>query len=126
MIDIKKQIAYWRKSDEEDWNVGRTLVSSEKSRHGLFFIHLALEKILKANVCHATGNLAPKTHSLVRLAEITRMAFSEDQMDFLAEFGRFDIAGRYPDEGNGCLTQTDAEARIAKAQEVFQWLSKQL
>lgn len=102
------------------------MVSSGKIRHGLFFIHLALEKILKANVCHATEDLAPKIHSLVRLAEITRMALVEDQMDFLAEFGRFDIAGRYPDEGNGCLTQVDAEARMAKAQEVFQWLSKQL
>jgi HEPN domain-containing protein len=126
MINIKKQITYWRKSAEEDWSVGQTLVSSGKIRHGLFFIHLALEKILKANMCRTTQDLAPKIHSLVRLAEQTQMAISEAHMDFLAEFDRFDIAGRYPHEDNGCLEQADAEARVAKAQEVFQWLSEQL
>lgn len=125
-IDVQKQIAYWRKSAEEDWSVGRTLAAAGKIRHGLFFIYLALEKMLKANVCRATRDLAPKIHSLVRLAELTRIALSEDRMDFLAEFGRFDIAGRYPDEGAEHLTQAEAEVRIAKAQEVFQWLSKQL
>ncbi len=117
---------YWRKSAEEDWSVGGTLVSSGKIRHGLFFVHLALEKILQANMCRATQDLAPKIHSLVRLAEQTRMAISESHMNFLAEFDSFDIAGRYPDEANGCLKQADAEARVAKAEEVFQWLSKSL
>lgn len=125
-IDVQKQVAYWRKSAEEDWSVGRTLVASENIRHGLFFIHLALEKMLKANVCRATRDLAPKIHSLVRLAELTRMDLSEDRMDFLAEFGRFDIVGRYPDEGAENLTQAEAEVRMAKAQEAFQWLSVQL
>ena len=41
-IDIEKQVAYWRAIAEEDWDVGRLLVEQGKTRHGLFFLHLAL------------------------------------------------------------------------------------
>ena len=46
MIDIQKQIDYWRNGAIEDWNVAEDLVSRNKTRHGLFFVHLALEKLL--------------------------------------------------------------------------------
>ena len=36
-IAIDKQVAYWRASAEEDWDVGRSLVEQGKARHGLFF-----------------------------------------------------------------------------------------
>jgi len=42
MIDVEKQIAYWRAGAEEDWEVAVDLVESGKARHGLFFAHLAL------------------------------------------------------------------------------------
>ncbi len=54
MIDIEKQIAYWRKGASEDWHVAKQLVKSQQTRHGLFFAHLALEKLLKAHVCRHT------------------------------------------------------------------------
>jgi hypothetical protein len=40
MVDIGKQIGYWRSGAEEDWSVGRHLVSRGSLRHGLFFAHL--------------------------------------------------------------------------------------
>ena len=55
MIDIAKQIAYWRVGAEEDWVVAQKLVADESIRHGLFFAHLALEKILKAHVSGDSG-----------------------------------------------------------------------
>lgn len=48
----------------------RNWLNAAKIRHGLFLAHLALEKTLKAHVCRTTGELAPKTHNLVRLAEM--------------------------------------------------------
>ena len=50
MVDISKQIEYWNRSAQEDWQVAQQLVESGKIRHGLFFAHLALEKVLKAHV----------------------------------------------------------------------------
>jgi HEPN domain-containing protein len=67
MVNIGKQIAYWRNGAEEDFPVGIKLVKEGSVRHGLFFIHLAFEKILKAHVCRKTGELSPRSHNIVRL-----------------------------------------------------------
>ena len=72
MIDINKQITYWRESSKEDWEVALELVGNNRYRHGLFFAHLALEKILKAFVCKETNELAPKIHNLIILAELAK------------------------------------------------------
>jgi len=64
MLNIQHQIAYWRDGAVENWEVARELVSSGRVRHGLFFAHLALEKVLKAHVCRHTRNLAPRLHNL--------------------------------------------------------------
>ncbi len=50
-VDIEKQIAHWKRGALEDWEVAVELVDKDRYRHGLFFAHLALEKILKAHVC---------------------------------------------------------------------------
>jgi len=47
MVDISKQIIFWRDNAKEDWDVARQLVDNGRTRHGLFFAHLALEKSLK-------------------------------------------------------------------------------
>ena len=39
---------------------------------------LAVEKMLKAHMCRATGDLAPRKHPLLRLAERTGLVFSSD------------------------------------------------
>jgi HEPN domain-containing protein len=64
MIDISKQIAYWQSGAKEDWDATQDLIKKGRVRHGLFFAHLALEKILKALVCQQTQALAPRTHNL--------------------------------------------------------------
>ena len=51
MIDAEKQIVYWRKGAEEDIAVARELLEKKRIRHGLFFVHLSLEKMLKAHFC---------------------------------------------------------------------------
>ena len=50
MIDVDKQIAYWRNSSLEDWEVAQELIALERSRHALFFTHLSVEKMLKAHI----------------------------------------------------------------------------
>ncbi len=125
-IDIEKQVAYWRVSAEEDWDVGRSLVEQGKTRHGLFFLHLALEKALKAHVCRATQDFAPKIHSLRQLSGLSGLPITEANADFLAVFDRFDIAGRYPGTLGPPPTPDEARSRQSKAQEVFSWLIRQL
>jgi HEPN domain-containing protein len=85
MVDIDKQISYWKENADEDWAVAQQLLESGRIRHGLFFAHLSLEKILKALVCKNTGDLAPRIHNLNRLIGMTGAAANSGQLDILAE-----------------------------------------
>ena len=122
MVDIEKQIAFWRSSAEEDWDVARQLVANERMRHGLFFAHLALEKILKAIVCKHSQDLAPKLHNLSRLFELAGLALDTGKMEVLAEMNAFHIEGRYPESLTKPPTKIEALNYMARAEEVFQWL----
>ena len=121
-IDVEKQVAYWRKGAEEDWEVGADLVKRRKTRHGLFFIHLAIEKLLKAHVCRATGEVAPKIHSLIRLSELSGLDVSTDRKDFLADFNRYNLAGRYPEAQGSPPSPAEARSRLSRAREIYGWL----
>lgn len=124
-IDTLKQIEYWRSGASEDWDVAVELVNAGRTRHGLFFAHLALEKMLKAHVCRTTGDLAPRIHALLRLAERTNLAPSEEQRLFLARFDRYQLEGRYPGPNRDWIDLSTAQQELRKAQELFEWLSRQ-
>ena len=109
MIDIDKQIKHWRTGAAEDWAVACDLVEQERIRHGLFFAHLALEKILKAHVCQANNDLAPPIHNLLRLAEKTTHSFDLKQRNLLAEVNSFNIEGRYPELFLPLPSQSEAD-----------------
>lgn len=95
-MNISEQIAYWRDSAREDFEVAEQLVAARKNRHGLFFAHLALEKMLKSHVCRAIQDVAPRIHNLVRLSELTGMALPEHYRMLLSELNAFNLEGRYP------------------------------
>lgn len=126
MIDIPKQIQYWRSGAVEDWDVAVELIDAGRTRHGLFFAHLALEKMLKAHVCRTIKDLPPRIHTLLRLVERTDLAVSEKQRLFLARFDRYQLAGRYPDMWSVAPDTETARRELEEAQEVFTWLNQQL
>ncbi len=126
MIDIEKQVAYWQDGAREDWQVAWDLVSRRRTRQGLFFAHLALEKALKAHVCRQVQDLAPRMHNLVRLAELAELDLNESQIDVLAEMNAFNIEGRYPEMLTPEATVTEARGYLRKAREVYTWLMNRL
>ena len=125
MIDIERQVAYWRSSAEEDLAVGRDLISRERTRHGLFFTHLALEKALKAIVCCRTREVPPRVHNLVRLSELAGISLTQVQLETLAKMNAFNVEGRYPGSLQPSPTPDAARAYLLLAEEVFSWLINQ-
>lgn len=95
-------------------------------RHGLFFAHLALEKLLKAHVCRQIQDLAPRIHNLSRLAELAAIKPSEKELDILAEMNAFQIEGRYPETLTPPPNQQEGQNYLTRAEEVYQWLMNQL
>ncbi len=123
MIDIQVQIVYWRNGAKEDWVVAQELLENGRIRHGLFFVHLALEKALKAHVCQKTHDLAPRIHNLVRLAELAGVSLSQEQIDVLADINTFNIEGRYPELLAPLPTLSEVKTYVVQAKEVLEWLT---
>jgi HEPN domain-containing protein len=124
MVNIPKHINYWKESAREDFAVAGELVEKGRYRHGLFFAHLALEKLIKAHVCKTTTTLAPKIHNLIRLAELAQLQLSEQAVKSLAKLNEFNLEGRYPIISP--LSDSEARDYMDKTVEVFEWLMKQL
>jgi len=126
MVDLEKQIRHWRGGAEEDWAAAEDLIRLGRVRHGLFFAHLALEKALKAHVCRTTGDLPPRVHQLLRLADRANLPLSDEQRVFLARFDRHHLEGRYPESLLVTLSTDAARQELQTAKEVLVWLIRQL
>jgi HEPN domain-containing protein len=122
VVDIDHQVTYWRDGAREEWQVAEELLERGRVRHALFFTHLAIEKALKARVCRQTMDLAPRTHNLVRLAEVARLSPGPERLRVLSRLNDFSQAGRYPETTGPMLTPDQARRHVTDASEVFQWL----
>jgi HEPN domain-containing protein len=125
-MDIEGQVEYWKTGSAEDLAAAESLLEKGHLRHCLFFAHLALEKMLKAHVTQRTKAMPPRIHSLPRLVARAGLELNEEQMDFLREFGVYQIEGRYPDAEQVELDQVLVRAELGKAWEVREWLSRRL
>ncbi len=126
MVDAEKQIDYWQTSADEDFAAAQSLLEKGHLRHCLFFAHLAIEKMLKAHVTRQTNDIPPRTHNLVRLAEIAQLKLDSEQGEFLREFGIYQLEGRYPDFEQVPVDSGLAREEISRAKEMLIWLKTQL
>jgi HEPN domain-containing protein len=125
-MDIQKQVDYWRTGAEEDFAAAQPLLEKGYLRHCLFFVHLALEKMLKAHVAAKTKDVPPRIHNLVRLAQLARLGLDREQEFFLRRFDVYQMEGRYPDSQQVSINLKIAQEEIQKAKEMLEWLKAQL
>lgn len=126
MIDIEKQVAHWRHGAIEAWDEVPGMIRRGRTGFALFFLHLALEKALKAHVCRQTNDLAPRIHDLAKLAHLAQLPLSEEQLDVLADANSFNLEGRYADMLLPPPSDQEATLVHHRTQEVFAWLINQL
>jgi len=126
MVDVDKQVAYWRDGASEDMAVARELLASGRSRHAMFFAHLALEKALKAHVVRQTQNAPPRIHNLPRLVQLSGLEMTPDQARLLADMNVFCMVARYPDQECPVPEPGEIGQYLSRAAELVQWSMSQL
>lgn len=126
MTNIPRQTEYWLKSAEEDFEVGSNLIKDGKTRHGLFFIHLAVEKTLKACVCKNQKKTPPKIHNLINLYQLGGLEQDMERQDTIESLNRFCLEGRYPEESPVIPDKKEAQRYLKIAEQLIEWLKKQL
>jgi len=95
-IDIDKHVARWREDALSSLDDGRYLITGKRVELGLFSIHLALEKAIKAHVVKNTKELPPRIHNLLSLAALASLTLTPEQERLLAKLNTFNIRAAIP------------------------------
>ena len=94
-IDIKKIADHWLSDSDKDYDTMLHLYHSKDYSWSLFIGHIVLEKLLKSVIVKVTKDHAPFTHELVKLSALTKLEFSEEQLDWLDTITAFNLNARY-------------------------------
>jgi HEPN domain-containing protein len=126
----KQLIDYWVKGSTDDL-MGAKEIINQTSRYvsGLFFLHLALEKALKALYCKTMSSHAPYSHNLLGLTEKIGLTLTDSDIQILAEINEFNLEARYPDEKNSLhqrATKAVAMEYLQKAETLQTWIFEKL
>jgi HEPN domain-containing protein len=126
MIDIKRQIEYWLNGANDALDTAKILIERGRMLHGLFFCHLVIEKAIKAHVVKQSSELAPRSHNLINLAEITNLSFNEDDEIFLGILMKYQLQGRYPDYNPAIPEKLTVLNYLEKTEKLLLWLKEKL
>jgi HEPN domain-containing protein len=92
--DLAKLLKYWIDGQELDWKMHRSLLKSKHYGPSLFYLHLSMEKLLKAIIVKESNGQAPFNHNLVFLLGKTNLKLSEDLIDDLVKISEFNMNTR--------------------------------
>jgi HEPN domain-containing protein len=97
-MTLKQHILYWKNSSFSDWEAAESLLSARYVVQALFFFHLSVEKLLKANwILDNEETFPPITHNLENLYAQTEVDLDASQIDLLKILSTWNIEGRYQD-----------------------------
>ena len=127
-MPTKKEIVkFWRDKAADDRITAKALLKSRRYSACLFFVHIYLEKLLKALVVEKTGKPAPFVHDLLDLANIAKIELSEEQKELLREINTFNIRARYDNyksEFYERATKNYTVKHFESADKLYLWLGK--
>lgn len=126
MLNIPKQIDYWKESADDDIETAGILIEKGKFVHGLFFCHLSIEKIVKALVVKVTREIPPKSHDIFFLAKKAKVEIPEKMLIITQILMKYQLEGRYP-ESFPSRPQPDAVKKyLEETQNLLKWFKTKL
>lgn len=126
---LKRIYEHWLEMSDKDFETMQHLYQSGDRHWALFLGHLVLEKLLKAYIVKHTNNAAPFTHDLSRLAQVTSLNFSSDQLNWLDTITTFNINARYDDYKQAFYKKCTiefTETWIERIKILQQWIKEKL
>jgi len=115
----------WAEQAQYDLDTARAMLTSSRYLYVLFCCQQGVEKALKCVIARRTGELPPRTHNLIRLAESAGIELPVGRRQFFGELTAYYIQTRYPEEINTsgpALTRDIAHETLRKTEETAQWL----
>ena len=129
-MDINEIEKYWLVSSDDEMETSIVLFKNKKYSQSMFFLHLAVEKMLKALFVNKNNCEAPFGHNLQTLAQkIPGIPFEKEHFETFAKITTFNIAGRYDDYKRNfykICTGDFAADYLRIGQELIRWLKSQM
>jgi HEPN domain-containing protein len=119
----------WIALSDEDLQAAEAVLRGRLFRHVSLCCEQAVEKRLKAVIAHTKGKMPPRTHDLMRLAEMAGLEVEEAVQDFLDDLTDDYFTQRYPTaEGKLPEAQDEPTARrtLEETRRIVAWLDQLL
>jgi HEPN domain-containing protein len=126
---MKKDTEYWIKISKYDLSTARAMMRSGRYLYVLFMCQQTIEKTLKGLIVEIKDIFPPKSHDLLKLANITEIDIDNSIQKLLSELSYYYIETRYPEDIiniNKKVTKKKAGEYLSKTEELFKWLNQKL
>lgn len=126
MDDVSRE---WVERAQYDLDTADAMFKAGRYLYVLFCCQQAVEKALKAVIVTKTGELPPRVHNLLRLAEVAEVESDHEQIHFLTKLSGYYIQSRYPEEigaAGAKVTPELAREVLSKSTETVKWVLSML
>ncbi len=126
----QKNVEYLKDGSLSDYQAAQAIAQlAKKNAHALFFLHLSIEKALKALFVQNISDFAPLSHNLLMLAQKCACNFEQSDKYILSDINEFNLSTRYPseiDELQKIATDDFTNRYLTEGQRIQQWILAQL
>ncbi len=112
-----------------DLDTAKAMLDSGRYVYVVFCCQQAVEKILKAVIAKATGEMPPRLHNLMQLAERAGLKPDAQQTLLMRELSELYVQSRYPDPlepFSSSAWQGIARDALQRTEKVMPWLSSMI
>ena len=95
---MDKEAKNWLAMVEYDLRTAEQMLKTGRYVYVIFMCHLAIEKALKATISLNTKRIPPKTHDLIYLIGLVKIAIPSELLDFIGVINNASTVTRYPED----------------------------
>lgn len=125
-MDLNHIEQYWINEAFESYKSADALYRKKRYPHALFFLHLAVEKMIKGLYVNKCKTEAPFGHNLTLIAsKIDSVNFPDEIIELFSEINNFNIASRYDDYKKSFYEICDknyTKNYLKRGKELLSWL----
>ncbi|MCL1820867.1 MAG: HEPN domain-containing protein [Oscillospiraceae bacterium] len=128
---MDERVSYWLDLCAYDLDTAKAMMETKRYLYVGFMCHQVVEKSLKGYHYHLLKSDAPYTHSLKRLALLTRLntELSESWIKLISDLENMNIEARYPERKDDLarhLTKEICNRFILETEEFLRWINSKL
>ena len=116
----------WMDQARYDADTARAMLEAGRYLYVLFCCQQAVEKAIKGVIALRSGEMPPRLHRLMRLAEKAGLEVDASRAEQLRKLTGYYVQTRYPEEIRRLSAGVDrplAEEAIGYTEELLEWLS---